>query len=203
MEPQQISVDISIKKEVEPNTYEIPIGFVPNMKVPGRYFATPEIYQLAINEIKQWEEKTMTALPSIIQIAFVATLDGVSNYSMAMPDMHSGYGFSIGGVAAFDLTKEESIVSPGGVGNDINCGVRCLVTNLTYDEIEPFKEKLVEKIYENLPCGVGGTRKNFIGMAELNQILVKGAKWCVENKYGVQQDLDNCEENGCMSGVNL
>ena len=203
MDQEPVTVDISLIKEVEPNTYEIPIGFVPNMKVPGRFFATPEIFELAINEIKQWQERTMTALPSIIQVAYVATLDGVSNYSLAMPDMHSGYGFSIGGVAAFDLTKDESIVSPGGVGYDINCGVRCLVSNLDYKDIEEYKDKLVEKIYENVPSGVGGTRKDFIKMGDINQILVKGAKWCIENKYGVQQDLDNCEENGCMSGANI
>lgn len=201
MESPTVSLDLSLIKEVEKDTYEIPIGFIPNMRVPGRFFATPEILEFAIQEVKDWEVNPKSGLPSILQVAYVSTLKGISKFSFAMPDMHSGYGFSIGGVAAFDMDDPEAIVSPGGVGYDINCGVRCLVSNLTYDEIAPFKDKLVESIYENVPCGVGGKRKDFIKMGDINQILEKGAKWCVENKYGTQNDLDCCEENGCMSGA--
>lgn len=195
--------DLSLIKEISPNTYEIPIGFIPDMKVPGIFFASKDLFQLALKEVEDWNENQKSGLPSILQVAHVSTLPGISKYSLAMPDMHSGYGFSIGGVAAFDLSDPQSIVSPGGVGYDINCGVRCLVTNLNYAEIEPKLDALVEEIYNNVPCGVGGKKQDFIKMADMNQILVKGAKWAVENFYGVQEDLDNCEENGCMAGVDI
>ena len=114
-----LRIDPSLIKEVKPCIYEIPIGFVPNMKVPGQFFSTPEMAKLAFSELREWMQNGERALPSIMQIAFVSTLPGISKSSFGMPDMHSGYGFSIGGVAAFDTSVPGAIISPGGVGYDI------------------------------------------------------------------------------------
>ena len=118
------SVDADAIKLVAPCTYEIPVGFVPDMRVPGRFFATPEMAALAFKELRDWKEGQMKGLPSILQIAYTSTLPGISVASFGMADMHSGYGFCIGGVAAFDRSDKEAIVSLGCVGYDINCCMR-------------------------------------------------------------------------------
>ena len=122
----QIQVDPSMIHLVEGEecVYEIPIGFVPNMRVPGRFYATKDMADFAFEELNNWIKNKNAGLPSIMQIAFVATLPGIKKYSYGMPDMHSGYGFSIGGVAAFDTSDPDCIISPGGVGYDIIFGVR-------------------------------------------------------------------------------
>jgi tRNA-splicing ligase RtcB len=119
-----------------------------------------------------------------------------------MPDMHSGYGFSIGGVAAFDTCDPRCIISPGGVGYDINCGVRCMTTGLTRDEVLPHIKELINTLYKYIPVGVGGKRKNFMTKRDVCDVMVKGAKWAVEKGYGVCADLENCEEGGCVSHSN-
>jgi tRNA-splicing ligase RtcB len=134
-----------------------------------------------------------------LQIAFVATLPGITTASFGMPDMHSGYGFSIGGVAAFDTCDPHCIISPGGVGYDINCGVRCMTTGLTREEVEPHIKVLINTLYKNIPVGVGGKRKNFMTKRDMPEVMKKGAGWAVEKGYGVPADLDNCEEQGCVS----
>ncbi|OHT02393.1 hypothetical protein TRFO_30520 [Tritrichomonas foetus] len=194
-----VQVNPDMIKLVGDCVYEIPIGFVPNMRVPGRFYATPDMADFAFDELNKWIKNRNTGLPSIMQIAFVATLPGITKYSYGMPDMHSGYGFSIGGVAAFDTCDPRCIISPGGVGYDINCGVRCFTTHLTREEVEPHKRELVEAMYKYIPTGVGGKRKNFMKRSDVSDILTKGAKWAVENGYGVPEDLINCEENGCLS----
>lgn len=194
-------IDLSLIKEIAPNTYEIPIGFVPNMKVPGIFYSNKDFLEHLFEEVQDWIKIPGSGLPSLLQIAYVSTLDGISRASYAMPDMHSGYGFPIGGVAAFDLSDEKAIVSPGGVGYDINCGVRLLTTKLTYEEIEPIKEQLVDKLFQTVPTGVGGKRGNFCTKSDIELILKNGAKWAVDRGYGVQADLDNCEEGGCLSNA--
>ncbi|OHS95859.1 tRNA-splicing ligase RtcB [Tritrichomonas foetus] len=199
MDRKSLVIDPSMIKLVEPCVYEIPIGFVPNMKVPGRFFATPEMAEASFQELSEWMENRNKGLPSILQIAFVASLDGVTKGSFAMPDMHSGYGFSIGGVAAFDTSDPAAIISPGGVGYDINCGVRCVTTNLTLEDVEPVKKELVNALYKNVPVGVGGKRKKFITMDDLTDILTNGAHWALKNGYATEEDINNCEENGRMT----
>lgn len=192
----QIEFNIDLIKQIEPDVYEIPIGFVPNMRVPGRFYATPEMAELAFTELREWQQNPVRGLPSIIQIAYVATLPGISRYSYGMPDMHSGYGFSIGGVAAFDMSDPESVISPGGVGYDINCGVRCVTTHLKKEEVISHKKELVDCLFKYIPVGVGGKRKNFITKKDMPDILTNGAKWAVDHGYGVIEDLENCEEGG-------
>ena len=135
----------------------------------------------------------------ILQGMNVATIPGIRGYSIMMPDAHQGYGFSIGGVAAIDA--HDGCISPGGVGFDINCGVRLLVTNLTPKEVRPQIHKLLDVLFKNVPPGVGAKSLLRLTDAELEEVLVKGAKWMVEHGYGTQDDLDCCEEYGTMPGA--
>jgi len=133
------------------------------------------------------------------QGANIAYLPGIEKYAIMLPDAHFGYGFPIGGVAAFN--KEEGVVSPGGVGFDINCGVRLLTTSLTHEDVKPKMKILVEKLFENIPAGVGSKGKLRVTDAELKKVLVGGARWAVENGYGTERDLEHMEENGKMEGA--
>lgn len=131
------------------------------------------------------------------QVANVATLPGIMGKSLAMPDIHWGYGFPIGGVAATDA--EEGVISPGGVGFDINCGVRLVRTNLTVNDLDEEKVKqLVDCLFQNVPSGLGSKGKVRVSVKELNEVLEGGACWAVENGYGWEEDLEVLEENGCL-----
>ncbi len=137
---------------------------------------------------------------AVVQVANVAHLPGIVGPAMAMPDIHWGYGFPIGGVAAFDL--QEGIVSPGGVGYDINCGVRLLVTPLSIDEVRPRLEALVDRLYECIPSGLGSSRPDFrLGEADLDEVLLRGAEWAVGRGYGTRDDLAVIESGGRISGA--
>jgi tRNA-splicing ligase RtcB len=133
------------------------------------------------------------------QVANVATLPGLVGPSMAMPDIHHGYGFPIGGVAAFDL--DEGIISPGGVGYDINCGVRLLRSDLTVDEIAPSIQKLTDAIFNAVPTGVGAKGRIQLSEDDIDYVLANGAKWAIEQGYGFDDDLTFTEENGCFAGA--
>ncbi len=134
------------------------------------------------------------------QVRNVATLPGIVGPSIAMPDIHWGYGFPIGGVAAFDA--KEGVVSPGGVGYDINCGVRLLRTALTVEEVRPRVARLADELFRNVPSGVGSHRSDLkLSRAEARQVLSKGARWAVENDYGRAEDLDHIEEQGMLAGA--
>jgi tRNA-splicing ligase RtcB len=128
------------------------------------------------------------------QLMNVATLPGIVKYALAMPDIHWGYGFPIGGVAAFDV--KEGIISPGGVGFDINCGVRLMKTDLTYEDVKDRMRSLVEAIYEFVPAGVGSTGDIVLGKKGLRKVLVEGAEWAVKSGYGLEEDLERIEDGG-------
>ena len=134
------------------------------------------------------------------QAVNVAWLPGIVNFSMAMPDIHWGYGFPIGGVAAFDY--ENGVVSPGGVGYDINCGVRLLKTDLRLDDVKPRMKQLVDQLFRDIPSGVGSTGSVKLTPKEEKKALNGGAEWAIEQGYGLSQDLDKIEENGKMAGAN-
>ena len=161
--------------------WDIPIDYIEKMRVPGRLFLSPTL-------LKGLESETLN------QTANVATLPGIQKYSMAMPDAHPGYGFPIGGVAAFD--SEEGVISPGGVGFDINCGVRVIRTNLTENDVRPKIRKLVDALFGSVPSGVGAKSKLKVSDSELRSVFEDGAGWAVEQGYGVSEDLEHCEENG-------
>jgi len=154
------------------------------MRVPGIIYASEQMLK---------GEKQNEPLK---QVANVATLPGILKASMAMPDMHWGYGFPIGGVAAFDW--ETGIISPGGVGYDINCGVRLATTALVEKEVRPKLKDLVNALYQNIPSGVGSTGSIKLSVKEEKKVLKQGSRWAVSQGYGNDMDIEHTEDNGCM-----
>lgn len=137
-------------------------------------------------------------LPAVKQIANVASLPGIVGHSLGMPDIHSGYGFSIGNVAAFDMSDPDAIVSPGGVGFDINCGVRLVRTNLTEKDVEPLKEELAQALFDYIPVGVGSQGVIPTVQKDLNDALELGIDWSLREGYAWAEDKEHCEEYGRM-----
>jgi tRNA-splicing ligase RtcB len=158
-----------------------------DMRVPGVIYASEAL-------VRDMDEKVRE------QITNVAMLPGIQRASYAMPDAHWGYGFPIGGVAAFD-PQEGGIVSAGGVGFDISCGVRTLRTGLTADAIEPLKRDLAHQLSRSVPAGVGSRGRIHLDDRELDAMLEGGARWAVEHGYGTEADLGRVEERGCMAGA--
>jgi tRNA-splicing ligase RtcB len=179
-------VSVDKLKKISEDVWEVPIGFKPDMKVPGRIFLSDTL----LDDLEGG---------ALEQTANVATLPGILKYSMAMPDVHIGYGFPIGGVAAFDM--ETGVISPGGVGFDINCGVRMLRSDLTADQVRPHANDLINALYEAVPSGLGSESGFRVNDAQLSEVFRTGARWAVENGYGVKEDLEHCEENGEMKGA--
>ncbi len=175
-----------ILKQINDNVWEVPVSFKPGMNVPGRIFVSRPLLDILEKE-------------TIDQIANVASLPGIQRYSMAMPDAHLGYGFSIGGVAAFD--GNEGVISPGGVGFDINCGVRLIRTDLKEMDVRPMLAPLLDSLFEAIPSGVGSKSRIRINDKELDDVFVNGVRWAVENGYGVEGDIGHCESNGKMQGA--
>ncbi|MCS7143618.1 MAG: RtcB family protein [Archaeoglobaceae archaeon] len=136
---------------------------------------------------------------AVEQAANVATMPGVRLASLVMPDVHVGYGFPIGGVAGFEI--DEGVISPGGVGFDINCGVRLLRSNLKVEQVKPKIKELVDTLFVAVPSGVGSEGKITLKDKDLDEIFVSGAKWALDNGYGWEEDLERCEENGAMPGA--
>lgn len=172
-------------KKISDNEWEIPRDG--KMNVPARIFASGEI----LEKIK--EDKTLE------QIKNVAMLPGILKYSIAVADAHQGYGFPIGGIAAFDL--EKGIISPGGVGYDINCSVRLLKTNLKKEDILKKQKEVVEALFRKIPSGLGRGSGFQIARKELNKLLEQGARYIVDKGYGEKEDYIHTEEEGCIMGA--
>src|SRR4028118_1915341 len=179
---------MEVLKKISDTVWEIPVSYKEGMRVPARIYGTEKL-------IQELDEAVYD------QITNVATLPGITKYALCMPDGHFGYGFPIGGVAAMDI-EEGGVISPGGIGFDINCGMRLLVTNLTYKEVKPHIKKLVDKLYERVPAGVGSTGFVKLSRNDFKQVVEQGAKWCINNGYGWEEDLELIEENGCIEGAN-
>lgn len=171
---------------IDENRLEVPVVYKEGMKTKGI------IYVDRVLE-KELEDG------SIEQVANVASLPGIVGASMAMPDVHTGYGFPIGGVAAFDM--KEGIISPGGVGYDINCGVRLLRSSLKKDFLLPRMKGLVDVLYNEIPSGVGSKGKIKLGVEDREKVLLKGAAWAVERGLGDASDLERIESGGCLDGA--
>jgi tRNA-splicing ligase RtcB len=174
-------------EKVDEYRYRIPQDYKKGMRTCGMIYASARL----LEGVRQDDAPE--------QVANVATLPGIVGPSMAMPDIHWGYGFPIGGVAATDA--EEGVLSPGGVGYDINCGVRLLRTGLQADEVRPRLRQLVDTIFEEVPSGLGSKGKVRLDVSELDAVLEGGARWAVEKGYGRPEDLDTIEENGRMEGA--
>lgn len=164
--------------------YEIPKSYKSGMRVNGRIYADDKLIESIKND----------NAPE--QVANVATLPGIVGHSMAMPDIHWGYGFPIGGVAALDA--EEGVISPGGVGYDINCGVRLVRTDLELDRVRENIRQIINEAFKNVPAGVGKKARIKLKRGELNEVLDRGVEWAVENGYGWDEDLERIEDNGRM-----
>src|SRR5437870_13634374 len=136
---------------------------------------------------------------TIHQAANVSTLPGVRKHVVVLPDGHEGYGFPVGGVAATDM--EEGVISPGGVGYDINCGVRLMRTNLKETDLRPRLKDLVNELFKSIPSGVGSEGAIRLTRPELDELLVEGVGWAVRHGYGTEDDADVCEEGGMMAGA--
>jgi len=186
MSEQIITRDDLIK--LEDFLYEIPKSFRPDMRVPARVYANDKMLEDIVNDRSLW------------QLINVATLPGIQKYAIAMPDIHQGYGFPIGGVAASAI-DEGGVISPGGIGYDINCGVRLLVANANAAELQPYMQKLATEIFHAIPSGVGKGGKLKLKRDDINKVLRDGAKFMVGMDYGNMSDLEFCEERGCMAAA--
>jgi tRNA-splicing ligase RtcB len=177
-------------ERIDDTRLRIPKSYNPKMHVDGIIYADASLAE----DIKHDQAPE--------QVANVATLPGIVCCSLAMPDIHWGYGFPIGGVAAFEVAG--GVVSPGGVGYDINCGVRLIRTKLTREDMTPaVLQRLVRAMYENVPSGVGSKGKIRISSAEVAMVLTRGARWAVDKGYGTEEDLEYTEERGAMAGADL
>ncbi|MBN2402722.1 MAG: RtcB family protein [Spirochaetes bacterium] len=170
-------------KKISECLYEAPAESRPGMLVPARVYATDDL-------IRTMDDAALT------QITNVAMLPGIQKYAILLPDGHSGYGFPIGGVAAID--PDSGVISPGGIGFDINCGIRLVATSLTLEDIKPNIRKLVDMLFTSVPSGVGAKGMISLSDKKFDDAMIKGAVWAVENGYGDQSDLEFIEENGRM-----
>jgi tRNA-splicing ligase RtcB len=173
-------------KKIGSCLWELPKEAKQGMRVPARLFLSERL----LNDVEDG---------AIEQVANVAFLPGIYKHSIALPDMHFGYGFPIGGVAALDFN--EGGLSPGGIGFDINCGVRLLRTNLSADQIKPKIKDLLDSIFNNVPSGVGEKGKLRLSFSELDEVLSNGASWAVEKGYGTERDVEHIESMGCIKGA--
>jgi len=171
-------------KQIKDYLWEIPTSFRSEMRVPARFYASSKMFSQILND------------RSLEQLVNVSTLPGIFRYSLAMPDIHEGYGFPIGGVAAFEI--EKGIISPGGVGYDINCGVRLLISKVYQEEINSYLNLLADELQKNVPSGLGRGGKIKLKIGSLERILEGGAKELIEKGYGVKEDLESIESSGRM-----
>ncbi|HOY08451.1 MAG TPA: RtcB family protein [Candidatus Omnitrophota bacterium] len=173
-------------KRVAPAVWELSQDHSPGMNVPARIYAT---------------EALLRNMEAVVfdQVANVAKLPGIQKYAFCMPDGHWGYGFPIGGVAA--MRPDDGVISPGGIGFDINCGMRLVKTNLTYEDVQPRLKALVDRLFQRVPSGVGGASDLDVSKKEFRRLVEQGASWCVARGWGWPDDLDKTEESGCLRGA--
>ena len=174
-------------KKIQEGVWEIPKTEKEGMRVPARIFGSEKLIQIMDKGVFE-------------QITNVACLPGIQKHALCMPDGHWGYGFPIGGVAAF--STEDGMISPGGIGFDINCGVRLIRTDLTLEEVKPKMEILMDTLFKLVPAGVGSTGIVKLNSNTFREIMIKGVDWCIENGYGWQEDRERIEEGGHMQGAN-
>ncbi len=174
-------------ERVDTYVWEIPRSYRHDMRVPARIYASKALLEKALTD------------RSIEQLINATTLPGIVGYAIAMPDVHQGYGFPVGGVAATRLP--DGVISPGSIGYDINCGVRLLASDLFAEEAEPFLGDLATALYANCPSGLGKGGRYRLTEAELEAVLRTGARWCVGRGLATEEDVRHTEESGCLQGA--
>jgi tRNA-splicing ligase RtcB len=180
-------MDIPLKK-VDDLIWEVPVEYNRYMRVPARVYADEALLNM------------MRRDDTLIQALNITQLPGIQKFGITLPDGHQGYGFPIGGVAAFD--SEEGIITPGGVGYDINCGVRLMRTDLTYKEVKPKAQELIDRIFRLVPCGVGVGGRIRVSTSQLDRAVSEGVDWAISEGYGWDGDSEHMEEGGCMREAN-
>jgi tRNA-splicing ligase RtcB len=173
-------------RRISATLWELPTSYKPGMLVPARVYGT---------------EKLINAMDAGVfeQVTNVACLPGIIDYAFCMPDGHWGYGFPIGGVAAMD--PENGVISPGGIGFDINCGMRLVLTNLTFAEVKPNLQRLVDQLFYRVPAGVGSHGFVKLSHDEFRRVMEQGSRWCLKNGFAWPEDLEMTEEEGCFAGA--
>ena len=187
---QKIKIHFDDLIKINDYLFEIPSSFRSDMRVPARVYITKEMFADIRDDRSLW------------QLVNVTTLPGIQKWALAMPDIHQGYGFPIGGVAA-TLIAEDGVISPGGIGYDINCGVRLLVADLSAEDLRPHLDRVATDLCRTVPSGVGRGGKLKLDSREIDKVLKYGARYMVELGYGTEADLEFCEENGCMPGADV
>jgi len=180
-------MDIPLKK-IRADVWEVPQSYKDYMRTPVRIYAAEALLDKMKRDL------------TLQQTINVSSLPGIQKYSMVMPDGHQGYGFPIGGVAATDF--EEGVISPGGVGYDINCGVRLIRTNLKEEDVRPHLSEIVDGLFEYIPSGLGLSGKVRLSFSQLDEVLRGGSEWCIENGYGWEEDVERTEEGGRLKAAN-
>jgi len=180
-------MDIPLKK-IDDLTWEVPVEYNRHMRVPARVYADEALLNM------------MRRDDTLVQALNITQLPGIQKFGITLPDGHQGYGFPIGGVAAFD--SEEGIITPGGVGYDINCGVRLMRTDLTYKEVKPKAQELIDRIFRLVPCGVGVGGRIRVSTSQLDRAVSEGVDWAISEGYGWDGDSEHMEEGGCMREAN-
>jgi tRNA-splicing ligase RtcB len=174
-------------EKIDECSWRIP-KYKTGMRVPGMVFANDDLMEKMQTDRTLW------------QCSNVAHLPGIYKYAITLPDGHEGYGFPIGGVAATDY--DQGVISPGGVGYDINCGVRLLSTNLSEQDLRPKLPQLAEAIFNNVPSGLGSSRKNFrVSSSDLDKLVTEGVQWVIKKGLGWSEDAEHCEESGAMKNA--
>jgi tRNA-splicing ligase RtcB (3'-phosphate/5'-hydroxy nucleic acid ligase) len=173
-------------EKISDTVWEIPVSYKEGMRVPGRIYATQKLIQEMDAGVFE-------------QLSNVACLPGIINHAYCMPDGHWGYGFPIGGMAAMD--PEKGVISPGGIGFDINCGVRLVRTSLTLEEVQPKLRELVDTLFRKVPAGVGSTGLIKLSKDGFAEVAEQGSRWCLRKGYAWPEDLENTEEGGCFRGA--
>ncbi|TVQ36307.1 MAG: RtcB family protein [Spirochaetaceae bacterium] len=173
-------------QRVDTAVWELPIGYRSGMRVPVRLYASRSLMETLDEEV-------------LVQAANVACLPGIVGYSFCMPDGHRGYGFPIGGAAAFD--PDTGVISPGGIGFDINCGMRLIATSLTEPQVREVLHELVDRLFQAIPVGAGRTGMLTVSPDQFREIISEGSPWCIRHGYGVDEDAELTEDGGAMPGA--
>ncbi len=182
-----VIMDVPIKK-IDDLTWEVPVEYNRYMRVPARIYADETLLEGMKRDETLYQGINITQLP------------GIQKYGITLPDGHQGYGFPIGGVAGFD--EDEGVITPGGVGYDINCGVRLMRSDLTYGEVKPVARELIERIFQLVPCGVGVGSDIRLSDRELARAVSEGVDWAIGKGFGWAGDSEHMEEGGCMAEAN-